>query len=331
MNILFRVDAGGKVGLGHYYRSITLAKRLKSKGCSLTILHRPSLFWSKISLPFPSIVLEEEENEHVLRLIKENEYSVFYVDGILDFEESLMNEIGKRKTSVVFYQNLSSTKHLCDVFILPSLNYDERFFDSFSIHTRIFKGLDYVIFNEMVYNLPKLGKIREKVKSIGLISGGSDPKNVLLHLYSLINHQAFEDVQFTYFYGEDFMHIDKVPASPEMNASFVSYDLEQICKMDVVIGTFGVSTYELMYLGMPIISVGHQTSNAEASYRTAKHTKAVIDLGLVDALSSVELNKAIQELISNFQKRESLKQNSTRAIDALGVERVADIIISLNE
>lgn len=331
MNILFRVDAGGKIGLGHYYRSITLAKKLKSKGCNLTILHRPSLFWTKINLPFPSIVLEEEEDEHVLRLIKENQYSVFYVDGILDFEENLMNEIGRRKTSIVFYQNLSSTKHLCDVFILPSLNYDERFFDNFSIHTRIFKGLEYVVFNELVYNLPKLDNVKEKVKNVGLISGGSDPKNVLLQLYSLINHQEFKDVQFTYFYGEDFMHEDKIPASPEVNTTFASYDLEQICRMDIVIGTFGVSTYELMYLGMPIISVGHQASNAEASDRTAKGTRAIIDLGIIDSISPEQLNISLQELIHSSQTRELLRQNATHAIDALGVERVADVIVSLNE
>ena len=48
MNFLFRVDAGGKVGLGHFYRSVTLAHEITKRGHNVIFQHEKSIFWNSI-------------------------------------------------------------------------------------------------------------------------------------------------------------------------------------------------------------------------------------------------------------------------------------------
>jgi len=330
MNILFRVDAGDKIGLGHYFRTITLAKALYKRGIGVTITHKPSPFWTKVVLPFPTVTLEEgKEESHTLQLIKKGDFSVYYVDGIIAFTEAFIESIRKSRIKVVFYQNNSDTKHLCDIFILPSLRYDSSFFKNFSEKTKVFTGLDYVIFNEKVYQLASKRKpIRKIAENIGIVTGGSDPKGVLLTIHSLIEHATFQHINFIYFYGEDFLHKENIPAHTKANVQFSPFDLKAVSNMDIVICTFGVSTYELMYLGIPTISIGHQFTNAAASKKVEDCTKGIIDLGLIDDINATRLNDTLGMLIDQPQQREALSKNAMKAIDAKGIDRIIQIVTS---
>jgi spore coat polysaccharide biosynthesis predicted glycosyltransferase SpsG len=329
MNILFRVDAGGKTGLGHYFRSMTLAKLLAADNHTIIFTHQPSSFWENANTPFLNYPLTEDADEKTVDIVKKHSISVFYVDGIIEFSRSLVSELNRLGVKLIYYQNISETKHLCDAFILPSLNYDEQFLADFGTETEVFKGLEYAIFHEQIYRIPRNKQVSQFVKKVGFFSGGSDPKNVLLKLYHLIEHDAFSGISFNYFYGKDYLFINDIPPLKDNDqVRFVPYNIDQVSKMDVLVGTFGVSAYEYMYVGVPLICVGHQISNARASAKTAEKTGAIIDLGVIDDISSSDLNQAISDLIKHKQKRESLRKNAHKAIDALGAERVKKIITS---
>jgi len=330
MNILFRVDAGGSTGLGHFFRSVTLAKALHKRGVGVTITHRPSDFWAQVELPCPVIALEEgEEEERTVQLIEEGDFSVYFVDSIITFSETFINQVRQLGLKVVFYQNISEARHRCDVFILPSLRYDDDFFKDFSAGTKVYKGLDYVFFNEKVYQLqPKKVPVRETAKNVGIVTGGSDPRGVLLTVYSQIEHGTLQEVNFTYFYGRDFIHKQHIPKDTEDNVQFLPFDQMLVSKMDLVICTFGVSTYELMFLGIPVLSVGHQATNAAASKIVAEQTDGIIDLGQIDNVDDMKLNDILKHVIASPQQRKAISQNAKKAVDALGAERVVDILTS---
>jgi spore coat polysaccharide biosynthesis predicted glycosyltransferase SpsG len=96
----------------------------------------------------------------------------------------------------------------------------------------------------------------------------------------------------------------------------------------MAISTFGISTYELMYLGIPVISVSHAQINAEGSYMLAKRYNAHIDLGLIDSLSKESLEHAILQLTSKPALREYYSNIGKKLVDGKGVERVASIILN---
>lgn len=331
--ILFRVDAGGKVGLGHFYRSYSLAKALTKSNFEIKFVYIKSSFWSDVikTFEFDTFALSADNaNEEMVDLCVKEQVDILYVDGIISFLKENLDRLPKR-CKVVFYQNISDSKHLSDVYILPSIHQTVSFFKKFDNQkTQIFQGLKYFTFNEKISKLPvKEVQLKSEVNKIGIICGGSDPKNVMMTLYKLIDFEKNKNISFSFFYGVNYMHKNTLPSKEIKNVSFLPFEMHQINSCDFLIAAFGVSTYEFMALGMPIISLGHQKSNAEASKVLSNETKSVYHLGVIDELTKKEVNFAIQTLVNNSEKRKLLSDNSKKNIDLKGIERIKKIIESI--
>ncbi|HLU88321.1 MAG TPA: hypothetical protein VKZ51_00710 [Cyclobacteriaceae bacterium] len=325
---LFRVDAGGKTGLGHFYRSLHLAQELKKRGHIIEFIHRPTDFWSQQQRTgFPHVSFRSDnEHEETLAYLRKGKFDTFFVDGVLDFEEERFHEI-KKLVNVVFYQNLSSSRFLADVFILPSIHQTSDFFSVFNAGTKIFQGLEYFTFNQSIASLKvKNPNNLTEVRQVGIISGGSDPENALLRLYQRIDHARFFPIQFTYFCGINYMHPSTIPVDYPQNVRFKSYDAKDIIHCSLLLSAFGVSTYEFMYLGMPILSFGHQPSNSFASRVLAEKTGGIYHLGDISEINSRTLNGQLSMFIGQRGKRLNLMENSKALLDLNGVRRVANIL-----
>jgi spore coat polysaccharide biosynthesis predicted glycosyltransferase SpsG len=326
--MLFRVDAGGPVGLGHFYRSVNLARELRKKGHFIEFIHRKSSFWDEqknFEFVHRDIRLENE-NQEILDILKKGVFDIFFVDGIINFQEDGFREI-KELVKVVFYQNLSSSKYLADVYILPSIHQGSDFFEGFDNHTKIFQGLEYFTFNEKVasINIKRPDELK-KVKSVGIATGGSDPENVLLSLYNIIDHKNYAPIQFVYFKGANYLHSNTLPINPPPNVSFQMYDPKKINQADLLVSTFGVSTYEFMYLGMPTLSLGHQASNTFASKVLAERTRSIFHLGDIHEINPIELNKNLNAFIYDDSRRIELSKNARGLVDLKGISRVVNIL-----
>ncbi len=333
MNILFRTDAGGKIGLGHYYRTLHLAETLMLQGHGITMVHRASNFWSKqATIPSEINLIEmgstEPEEAILARICEEQNIDILYVDLIIDYNEFAFRKI-KEKVTVVFYQNLSSSRHLADIYILPSLHQQSEFFGEFDEHTKVYQGLEYSIFNkEIASTNSKTAADLEEVSSVSIITGGSDPENVLLKIYTLLRHVDYKNIRFNYHIGASFIFPETIPNKSDLlpNVAFIPYNPEVINNSQIVIAAFGVSVYELMSIGMPLICVGHQLSNAVALHHLSKVTLALQDLGLINELKSEDLNKEVTELIHNKSSRLRISEAAKNSIDQNGVRRVIEIL-----
>lgn len=157
MKILFRVDAGGEVGLGHYYRSIALANKLAEKGHKIYFVHMASRFWSNEksnNIPFQTFEVNSLKHCNELSVIKEYSIDILYVDGIIEYNKQYMNQI-KSYVKIVFYQNLSNSRSFSDIFILPSIHQKKEFFLDFGKRTQVYQGLKYFTFHDKVTSLKK--------------------------------------------------------------------------------------------------------------------------------------------------------------------------------
>jgi len=331
MNFLFRVDAGRETGLGHFYRSLALAEFLNEKGHTITFLHQPSGFWEKIKnadFSFEAVELRRATDFDELGIIKNKNIDVLYVDGIIEFSDEYLNQI-KKTAKVVFYQNLSSAKHLADVFILPSIHQSESFFEDFDDSTQVYKGLEYFTFNPILSSLEEK-EIHSCVKKVGIITGGSDPENTLMNIYNLIDFEEFKKQDFYFYYGEDYMHKNKMTFASRNNIHFQFFDHQKVIKNDLLISAFGVSTYEFMSKGMPIIAFGHQETNAQAASMLAVKTKSLISVGLINMMER-DINIVLKKVISNYGLRSRLSKSAKEILDLKGVDRVANILEQLND
>lgn len=327
MNILFRVDAGGKTGLGHFYRSLNLANELQKRNHTVFFAYKDTIFWQiliKNGFHFLTFKIEEDSEEiQLLKLINLNEIKIFYVDGLIDFDKVFIDKV-KEKAKVVFYQNITKSKELADVFILPSVHHDESFLKSLEENTQLFQGLKYFTFHPAITEMQKKPFKSGKVRDIAIIAGGSDPNNTIKTIYNLLDYNQFNEIRFTFFYGEDYIH--EIPETDSIYIYFKLFNHKEILENDLLISAFGVSTYEFLSLGMPVIAFGHQASNALASDIMAKKTNAIVNLGHIKDLDSKALNNTLLELVNNEDLRELMILNASKVLNHEGVQRVADIV-----
>ncbi|MBA4745335.1 MAG: hypothetical protein H2058_08755 [Muricauda sp.] len=326
--ILFRVDAGEQIGLGHFFRSYHLGKALRNRGFYVSFVHADSLFWSQLpSFEFEHYNLESgSEEDQTVEICISGNFDLLYVDAICSFREEKLNKV-KPKAKVVFYQNLTESRFLADIFILPSIHQKDSFFEGFvSSGTKVYQGLEYSILNERMNEFKQLSKNYSlKVNEIGIISGGSDPRNVLGSVYNLLDFNRWQEIMFVFYFGENYLHRGSVPTYLPSNVSFKEFDFDTVIESDVVIATFGVSTYELLSIGMPVMSIGHQKSNTEASDFLANKTGALYHLGLIDNINKDQINQAISQFL-DVEIREKLGNRAKEIVDNKGVNRVIKII-----
>jgi spore coat polysaccharide biosynthesis predicted glycosyltransferase SpsG len=81
-----------------------------------------------------------------------------------------------------------------------------------------------------------------------------------------------------------------------------------------------------MALGMPIISVGHQEVNANASKILEEKTKSIYHLGLIDFLTKEILNQTIRKFALDFTISQKLSEKSKQILDLKGIGRIVRII-----
>ncbi len=326
MKILFRVDAGEGIGLGHFARSVSLANELKHRGHLIDFVCKESNFWKEkidSGFPYPVSVLHKGNNE--INFLKDKGYDLLYVDGNINY--SLEESEGiKKYVPICMYQNLSDAKVFADVYILPSIHQNSNFFQDFENSTKVFQGLSYFTFNESLYSLKSI-EVCSEITKIGVVTGGSDPRNILSGVYKLVeNLESLDGIKFDFFLGESYLHKGSMPKS-SVYRRFIPFDYRTITTCDLVICAFGVSTYEMMALGIPIISVGHQQSTSEAAQYLADQTESILHLGLYDQLSKASLQSAIDKMRKE-QVRKFYSKKARGVVDLKGVSRVADIIES---
>lgn len=326
MKILFRVDAGDGIGLGHFARSVALANQLNQKGHDIYFVCQKSKFWiSKIQSGFPWEVFFLEADKKEKELLKEGGFDLLYVDGNIAYTLQEVESI-KEHVPICMYQNLTDSRVFADVFILPSIHQSNSFFEEFNPLTKVYQGLSYFTFNESLCSIKPIS-IKPQIQKIGVIAGGSDPKNILLTISQLIEESTeFGDIIFHFYFGESYLFKEKIPKNTS-KSHFVSFDYDAILTCDLVICAFGVTTYELLALGIPTISLGHQESTSIAGKYLSENTQALLHLGLIDDLEGSSLCLAIHKMKSReVRKRYSEKAKSI--VDLQGVNRVVELIES---
>lgn len=328
--ILFRVDAGDEIGLGHFYRSVNLAEELARNGHFIIFCFKPTKFWFEIveaKFSFETKILAEEGRyKSEIEIIKDNDFDILYVDGFIDYEEKFIGEIKKYDVGVIFYQNLTKAKKFADVYILPSIHQDKTFFLDFDLHTIIYSGLKYFTFSKEIIKLDRKVPTK-KLNSVGIIAGGSDPRNALMRLKVLIDQSdILRNLKFTFYYGVNYLYKSEINQYHDENCKWKEFNHELILSEDLLISAFGVSTYEFLALGMPIIAYGHQKQNAFSSNYLAKTTNSLVSLGIIDEISKVDLENSIHLFIDNPKRLEELSLKAVKNVDMKGISRVAKII-----
>jgi spore coat polysaccharide biosynthesis predicted glycosyltransferase SpsG len=323
--IVFRCDSNNKIGLGHLVRCLAVANHLKGK-CSIIFATDIDESNSHIKNDYGIIYKksDEDEEEFLKRINSEVNPDILVLDHQYLYNRYFMQELKKDSLIILLFDNICDGMMECDEIIFPNAHFNLDRLKGYISQDKICNvktGLDYVILRDEIIDLKeKPLQNRHKFK-IAVTTGGSDPEGVLITLSLLLKTLNIkEDVCL--LYGESFKLKNKLDMLdlPE-NFHKLPYSLEYLTISDIVICTFGMTVYEMIYLGLPTICVSHSKHNAKCARILKQRYNALENLGYIKDLDTDLLLKSLNKI--QVSKNIPLKT----IIDGKGALRVANLIL----
>lgn len=340
--VLFRVDAYPKVGFGHIVRSVSIFNNLRKKNTGFTGKFIGCYDSSAIDtlesnrIEYNNIAIIEDEEETLLREIRKYNPDLLFIDNLYGYTKDYILKL-RNITHVVMFHNLCPGAHYVHKFILPSAHTDYSVIQHPKWNSEcvdFYWGPEYITIND------DLIKVKAEVKSMDsgqktpytvMTTGGSDPEGVAIKLINWIKDAKIDDINITFLEGKSFVHkeqLKKLCREIPDNISIKEFNYHDLSLATLAISTFGVSTYELLFLGIPTISIGHAYNNALGSKKLKERYNSIVDLGHIKDLNKNDFVSHLKCLWNDVELKTELKNRGQQLIDGKGIDRITNILIN---
>ena len=335
---LIRADGSHQLGLGHIFRTKTLAKYLISKGKNTLYVSRENKNVCRLieNIDYFTIKADiklEEELNIILNLVKKYQIKTI-INDLLFYDEDYLNSLSDFGVKIVtFHEN-----RISDPFSDMIINYNtfNKALDNNNSHNKNCLGPKYCIFPDTLTEKESIN-IKNNVKKVLLSFGGSDPCDYTTKIAKLIinNHHLLGQIE------EIIVHLGPSNRQSKIIHSLIEKsvikiniqdevkDLHSIMiQSDLALSSGGNTMYELCYLGIPTI-IFPQNAHQEV------FAKELSDHQLVSLISRKNCNnenyilKLLIKLIKNKSLRKRMNQSSIKIFDPNGVRRVGEAIFCL--
>lgn len=339
--ILIRVDGYKRIGMGHVYRMLTLAKHLcKKNGFSFVFVVRNCASsvnlirrngFSLVALPF-GISLDQEIGRlaDILRYYKP---SMVIADLLhFDSDSRFMASLRYNKDVVLVAYNDDPKRRLVDADIVFSSDFSQHpSFYNAAWRTRYYIGFDYLILNEDYACINKTTqKIKKTLKNTVVCMGGADQHNLTAKVLRAIDNSPInfkcQVVVNSSFFDRDLAR--RLSSNLAHDVSF-SFDVDNLAGhfslADMAITSGGLVHLERMSSGIPGIVINQHLRQADLSSRLMKEG-ATVDLGLHNHVLVGKILKAFNDLAKSYAQRLNMSNKGKELVDGKGLFRIAEII-----
>lgn len=321
-NVVFRVDGGGDIGMGHIYRCLTIAEKLSQRSRTNVTFVCRAAYTAGIEqiedsqFDYVTVADTEDDSSVILSL---NPDIVFF--DILNTRKDDVARLQEELAAVVNLEDLAGGLHHAD-FVINAL-YEES--GDRSNHK---SGADYFILRDEFSAESK--QIPETAENLLITFGGSDPSNLTTRVLSALE-DTVQYLSTTVVLGPGFEHtaaFAELPATIRDNVTVkraVSDMAELMAWADLAVVSGGRTVYELAAMGTPAIVITQ--NEREHSRMSVLMEKDVIEyLGEGSSVTEQEISETIEALRTNAEKRKLLSRNGMTYVDGNGTQRVLDIV-----
>ncbi|MBW9221318.1 hypothetical protein KKP91_03870 [Methanothermococcus sp. SCGC AD-155-M21] len=322
LTILFIVNGNEKIGMGHVYRTITLA----DKFIGHNILF---LTWNS--------------DEKALKLIKNHNYKV-----IITSKGDLLDRVSNIKPDIVINDVLDTEvehiKRLKELgsFVVNFEDLGEGADEAHLVFNALYEktnpkpthkfGYEYECLNEKFYLYPPI-KFKEYPETLFLCFGGVDQNNLTCRVLNivpdLIKETTIRNIIVVIGPGYKYRgEINKVIAS--LDKHNIKIELYQnvsnmpklMRKTDIAITSNGRTIYELTSMRIPTISVAQ--NDRETLHLFARYHSGIKYLGIACTASDKDILDAIKEIANNHNLRKKMYLSQIKASKVIrrSIERV---------
>ena len=145
-----------------------------------------------------------------------------------------------------------------------------------------------------------------------------------------MNKLEFDNIKIKALPGSSFIKKDELESLKPVlhkNIQIKPFNYGDLLDSKIVISTFGVTTYELIYSGIPVISIAHADPNARGSQILSNKFPVIQNLGHVDNLTYDHFTSVILNSVENKDLFTSFRKICSNLIDGKGSIRIKNIIL----
>ncbi|WP_159018812.1 PseG/SpsG family protein [Algibacter sp. L3A6] len=336
-SICFLVNGNQKIGLGHVYRSITIATEAIKRGVSTSFVFQENPIIQELlqanNIPF-KVVKEDvwktpKTHIHQYRELLKSEDVV-----VLDLLEkeflkfNFLPEFEIKMVSITSFYYSEETRYE-DLSFFPGMEIKTNpFIQNKYKKTKLLSGPKYLTFrDEFLKNFSK--EFNEVTPEILVTMGGSDAFGftpiVVKALLNLDFH--FKATVILGTAATTFNEVEQL-ASNSSNIIIkksVNNIADLMFNSTCAIINGGLTRYELALTGTPFIALSIHKMQYNITERVTELVGGV-NLGIVKNLYQDDITKAIKDLILNREKRKSISKALQKTIDDKGTSRILDCI-----
>ena len=334
MKIVFRCDASPDIGLGHLIRCLAVAKELQKQYQIIFATTKDDMISYIKEVGFKIIFKEKDETEekYLKRLNHIIHPDIIVIDKKYPYSIESLNDFKQNNIKVIMIDNVCVGLSECDEIIFPNAHLDKNILKKYLLPgqiNRVKTGPEYIILRDEVLALKeKINYSIHNPQNIVVTTGGTDPEGVLLKLIPWLKEMKLE-ANILILIGQAFKYkneLEKIIINLPDNFKVLPYSLEEFIKADIVICTFGVSIYEMIYLQIPTICISHSRENAQSAKILKERYGVIEDLGYFKNINKQNVYVAIIRLLTNKQYYKNMVKRCDNLIDRKGAKRIGKII-----
>ena len=341
MKVLFRIESGSSIGLGHLQRSLCLATALRKVDMESIFLgpddqssiQRIERFGFVCGTLGNVRHWTSEEINLVIEIGTRNLCQVIVVDSP-QVKLGYLAQLRKAGFFVVCRDDIANHDSFpCQMVVNGNADAFELPYRTISDDTVFLLGPEFMVLGEE-YKVTPLRQIRREVRNILILLGGTDQYELMPKILKLLRGIS-ENFHITAIVGPFFHNLSSIQLESESIGKLVRLVvqpdslLDLMCKADLAISASGQTLYELAKVGCPTIAI--KTADNQAGQHNALKKMGVIwAAGDVTGANNViqGIGEAIETLVSDVDARTSMAIAGQRLIDGKGAHRVAQAIYS---
>lgn len=328
--IFFRLNVGSIYGLGHWYRCLALVTQLKKQGYE-NIVVLPDLLPDQLKHALERVSIDYNDSRNwdsqyeMEILLKAYPESVLVMDTI-DTEERYVKKIIKHAPVITIGGN-GDGRNYVNVRIdgmIPRHGYADNF-----VGDHLYIGPEYIILREY-FLAPPSPVLNEYIKRVVVFYGG-DAKGAGVVFAEKLS-QMFPELMFDVILGPV-----ALKGNQDLSSIKIHHSLDNprpiMEHADIAVTAGGMSTYELVRLGIPVFLVP-QVPLQDITSSAFENAGVGFKISLQEQKSAPVFEKKIMEIMNKMQNldfRKSCSKKGISLVDGKGLYRVANIIANYKD
>lgn len=282
----------------------------------------------------PLLVAEPGEEEGALLTRATSGADAVLIDRKLPYSRSLVTSLNAARP-VVLVDVVCDGMFAAAATVFPNAHLDPAIATDprWRSTGRLFHGADWTVIHPRVRATAAQAGGADSRPRLAVVTGGSDPADVASRACDWGDAVPRDfDVEVLVGAANANRHVLGRRAECARHPTTVLEDPKEfpgrLASATAAVATFGVTAYELAYLGVPAVLVSHNLENAAGAARFVRHGSA-LDLGLAESVDRTAAAGAIASLLGDGAARERMRAAGRRLVDGRGAERIVALVEEL--